>query len=291
MEQQACAADEWAQAATRPNVWANALMGTAIISFFGNVGIVLYMFLDGKQNKGALNTMVAFAVGGLLGDVFLHLLPHASSGGHHDHHDHSHDHHSHDNTGGIWVLMGIFSFFLLERIVRAYNGGGGGHSHAHAHDDGDKNEIRPGAWLNLFADVQHNFVDGMAIAAAFQVSNLVGTSTMLGVLIHEIPHEMGDFAVLLNQGFSMRGALACQFVSSIGAFAGCLFGLVVGGQHAQNANLLSFTAGGFIYVALVDVLPELLHEPASMWQTAREFAAIAAGVGIMVWVGEMEAAH
>ncbi|KAH9247026.1 hypothetical protein BASA81_015364 [Batrachochytrium salamandrivorans] len=205
--EQACAADEWAQAVTKPNVWVNALMGTAIISFFGNVGIVLYMFLDGKQNKGALNTMVAFAVGGLLGDVFLHLLPHASSSGHHSHDAH---HHSHDNTGGLWVLFGIFSFFLLERIVRAYNGGGG-HSHSHGGDkEHDNDQIRPGAWLNLFADVQHNFVDGMAIAAAFQVSNLVGTSTMLGVLIHEIPHEMGDFAVLLNQGFSMRGALACH---------------------------------------------------------------------------------
>ena len=167
-----------------------------------------------------------------------------------------------------------------------------GHTHSHTDGAAEKShghEIRPGAWLNLFADVTHNFVDGMAIAAAFQTSNVLGTSTTIGVLLHEIPHEMGDFAVLLAQGFSKRGAFYCQFVSALGAFAGCLFGLLIARSDSEPTGaVLNFTAGGFIYVALVDVLPELLSEPSSFSQLVREVSALCTGVAIMLWVASIE---
>jgi zinc transporter 7 len=264
------------------HAWFNALASTAVISVFGNIGIVFYLFIDNRVGSGwLLKTMIGFAVGGLLGDVFLHLLPHASTGD------------AHDITGGLWILFGIFAFFLVEKLVRIWTGGEHSHSHSEPKDgvkaDNVQNGIRPGAWLNMFADVTHNFVDGMAIAAAFQTSSVLGTSTTLGVLIHEIPHEMGDFAVLLSQGFSKRGAFLCQFVSALGAFAGCLFGLMIAKADSEPTAVLNFTAGGFIYVALVDVLPELLSEPSSFIQLLREIAALCLGVAVMIYVATLEA--
>jgi zinc transporter 7 len=268
------------------HVWFNSLISTAAISVFGNVGIVIYMFIDDNNHASgsnwALKTMVGFAVGGLLGDVFLHLLPHGASKD------------AHDITPGLWILTGIFVFFLVEKLVRMWTGEQQNH-HGHSHKNEAvntkepmENKIRPGAWLNLFADVTHNFVDGMAIAAAFQTSNVLGTSTTIGVLLHEIPHEMGDFAVLLTQGFSKRGAFLCQFLSALGAFAGCLFGLMISKVDSEPTAVLNFTAGGFIYVALVDVLPELLEEPSSFLQLVREIIALCLGVAVMVYVAAME---
>jgi len=261
-------------------VWTNALISTGIISVIGNVGIVIYLFIDDKGGNG-LKTMVAFAVGGLLGDVFLHLIPHGRSQD------------PHDSTSGLQILAGVIAYFIGEKLVRMYTKAVG-HTHAHGQNQSDtvdssSNEIRPGAWLNLFADITHNFVDGMAIAAAYRDSSALGGVTTFAVLVHEIPHEMGDFAVLLSQGFSKRAAFFAQFVSAIGAFAGCIFGLQISSSMTDTSAVLNFTAGGFIYVALVDVLPELLQDKSSALQLLREIIAIALGIYIMVMVAEAEA--
>ena len=267
-----------------PNyAWTNAFISVAVISTVGNIGILIYLFIDNQATGGwALKTMVGFAVGGLLGDVFLHLLPHSQPDD------------SHDISGGLWVLGGILSFFIVEKLVRLYHKEDNGNSHSHSHgglknkDEKSTSGIRPGAWLNLFADATHNFVDGMAIAAAYRTSNSLGNSTTLAVLLHEIPHEMGDFAVLLTQGFTRKGAFLCQFISALGAFAGCLFGLMISSQESEPKAVLNFTAGGFIYVALVDVLPELLDEQTSLGQIIRETLAFCLGVGVMIWVAAYE---
>ena len=207
--------------------------------------------------------MVSFAVGGLLGDVFLHLLPHAfAAHGGHDHggHDHGgdgggggHVHSLEDLSIGLFVLLGMICFFLLDKFMRYSAGKGGGHSHGHSHGDaalkkkdddydgkgkgkgegegegGERawyQQIKPGAWLNMLADTVHNFTDGLAIGATCHTG--AGFSTMLAVLFHEIPHEVGDFAILLQQGFTKKQAFSAQFVSATGAFAGCFAGLMMG---------------------------------------------------------------
>lgn len=273
----------------------NALLSTLLVSVLGNVGILFFLFTDVKGST--LKTMVGFAVGGLLGDVFLHLIPHASKGKS-----------PHDVSGGLWILAGVLAFFFVEKGVRNWTREEeGGHSHGGVKEKGKggnmdgnnalvgekvhlgkKGGIRPGAVLNLFADATHNFVDGMAIAAAYQSSNQLGMSTTMAILLHEIPHEMGDFAVLLTQGFTKRGAFFAQFGSAIGAFAGCLFGIFITSSDSEPVAVLNFTAGGFIYVALVNVLPELLHEKSSMMQTLREALALGLGIAVMVFVAKHE---
>eukprot|EP00939_MAST-03C_sp_MAST-3C-sp1_P003791 g3791.t1 len=149
-----------------------------------------------------------------------------------------------------------------------------------------------GARLSIFADAMHNFTDGMAIAAAFNLSNPLGYSTTFAVMIHEIPHEMGDFAVLMSYGYSKRDAFLSQFVSASGTFLGCAFGLAMGNLHPAytfpSEYALAFTAGGFIYIALVEISPKLLQRDAPTGQCAVELLAALAGVGVMVVVGAFE---
>jgi len=120
---------------------------------------------------------------------------------------------------------------------------------------------------------------------------MLGFSTTLAVLIHEVPHEIGDFAILLQAGFSVKAALQAQLLTALGAVAGCIFGYWSGSGHGSAADhsswILPFTAGGFIYVALVNVLPSLLTHT-SMKQTMAEMIAMTLGVSLMVLIAEFE---
>lgn len=143
--------------------------------------------------------------------------------------------------------------------------------------------------LNLIGDFSHNFTDGMAIAASYLAGGHVGVSTTLAVLIHEVPHEIGDFAILLQSGFTVPAALKAQLLTAIGALAGCCFGYYSGAtdEAAQSSWIIPFTAGGFIYVACVNVLPTLLpHE--SFKQTLAEMLAMGLGVALMVLIAALE---
>ena len=199
--------------------------------------------------------LLAFASGGLLGDAFLHLIPHAvsphSHAGGDDSHAHTHSHgHSHGEGGahdisvGLWTLAGILAFLCVEKFVRIVKGGHG-HSHGHSHaqsieqkeepkekpkkkakssdDEGEKEEeeeeekdkagkevekktegeeaeIKVAGYLNLAADFTHNFTDGLAVGASYIAGNTVGVITTLTILLHEVPHEIGDFAILVQSG-------------------------------------------------------------------------------------------
>lgn len=294
--------------------------------------------------------LLAFGAGGLLGDAFLHLIPHASGG--HDHgHDHGHHHHHHGEEGhdhvhdmsvGFWVLGGLLTFFIVEKFVRIVRGEDDhhhhGHSHGHSHshkpaskklkksdaeetdDEKSASDVkkednlkkRPvkkektekvevveqpkrlavAAFLNLAADFLHNFTDGLAIGASFIAGPTVGFMTMLTVLIHEIPHEIGDFAILIQSGFSKNKAMFTQLLTAVGALCGCVISLLsvdayALAEAAQSAWVLPFTAGGFIYIATVTVLPELL-EKSSFLLSIFEVLALASGVVSMYLIAFLE---
>jgi len=136
------------------------------------------------------------------------------------------------------------------------------HSHGPCHSGSDLKEtgIANIAWMVIMGDGIHNFSDGLAIGAAFSAGLTGGISTSIAVFCHELPHELGDFAVLLKAGMTVKQAIVYNLLSAMMAYVGMLIGTAVG-QYANNITLWIFaiTAGMFLYVALVDMLPEMLH--------------------------------
>ncbi|XP_054236717.1 zinc transporter ZIP10 [Indicator indicator] len=136
------------------------------------------------------------------------------------------------------------------------------HSHGHCHSGKDLKDtgIANIAWMVIMGDGIHNFSDGLAIGAAFSAGLTGGISTSIAVFCHELPHELGDFAVLLKAGMTVKQAIVYNLLSAMMAYVGMLIGTAVG-QYANNITLWIFavTAGMFLYVALVDMLPEMLH--------------------------------
>lgn len=321
------------------SVWMNAILATLLISaapFF----ILFFIPLDNSAEKQwLLKILLAFASGGLLGDAFLHLIPHAimaqgggdeSGHGHsHDHHGHSHggggDHDPHDLSVGLGVLSGIVAFLCVEKFVRIMKGGHG-HSHgppvpapasvekvkekpqkkakgsdAEEEDEKEENggkaveetpdeepEVKVAGYLNLAADGFHNFTDGLAIGASFLAGESIGVITTLTILLHEVPHEIGDYAILIQSGVPPKKAILLQLLTAVGALSGCLLSLFVGGAVEWASKLtLPFTAGGFIYIATVSVIPELL-EGATLKQSVMEVIALLLGVLMMVIITEFE---
>ena len=268
-------------------------------------------------HPGLLNSLLSFAAGGLLGDVFIHLIPHAledlanqeHSHGHHghshSHHGHSHSHHDHHHGHshgspslldfldgahlfGLYVIAGIFVFFMIEKISRSISG----HSHSHTHQDANKQAKRVSGILNLISDASHNFTDGLALSASFFQSIQLGISTTVAILIHEIPHEIGDYAILIQSGMSHKKAIMMQFFTAVGAFMGTTLGVLLQtGQASLKTStnwILPFTAGGFIYVALVSIIPELNEQKKSILQSISEIVLFCVGVAMMVGISAFE---
>ncbi|XP_010897110.2 zinc transporter ZIP10 isoform X2 [Esox lucius] len=143
------------------------------------------------------------------------------------------------------------------------NGGGHGHSHGgNCHSDQEMKDagIASIAWMVIMGDGMHNFSDGLAIGAAFSANITGGISTSVAVFCHELPHELGDFAVLLKAGMSVKQAIVYNLLSALMAYVGMVIGTAVG-QYTHNVTswIFAVTAGMFLYVALVDMLPEMLH--------------------------------
>jgi len=132
-----------------------------------------------------------------------------------------------------------------------------GHSHAHAHIHSAPKNITSVAWMVIFGDGFHNLADGLAIGAAFADGYMSGFSTSLAVLCHELPHEIGDFALLLKAGMSIKQAVFYNVLSSVLAFIGMVAGLLLGTIDNFSPWMFTATAGIFLYVALVDMMPEL----------------------------------
>ncbi|KAJ5584585.1 Zinc/iron permease [Penicillium hispanicum] len=323
----------------------NSLLATLYISGPPNFLLAL---CPPNIDPSSLSVMVAFAVGGLLGDTLFHLLPEIFLG------EDSPDHVSfvmvEPNKNlvlGLGIMVGFFTFVAMDKALRIATGGEGGHDHSHSHshaetpsasstgasvdskstgdvkqrksaksaqesspaDPAPEKEINPsvklGGYLNLIADFTHNITDGLALSSSFYASPTIGATTTVAVFFHEIPHEVGDFALLVQSGFSKRKAMGAQFVTAVGAFLGTLIGIAVqefGGKGATLEDaatsglwgtslswgdmLLPFTAGTFLYVGTVAVIPELLEtgkdKGAEVRKTITQFLAVAVGAGIML---------
>ncbi|EKX53359.1 hypothetical protein GUITHDRAFT_101063 [Guillardia theta CCMP2712] len=222
-----------------------------------------------STGKTILKVLVSFAVGGLLGDVFLHLIPHAL-----EHLCREADFHvSSARQLGIPLLAGMLVFFLADKFICEFTGKE--HEHSHKKDDEKKtpktSKTRAAAYLNLIADSLHvcnmqhalaalplmlvqNFTDGLALGITFVQGS--GITTAVAIFFHEVPHNLADFAILIENGFTAKQALLAQFCSSMTGVLGCCAGLVL----PQQQWMFSFVAGGFIYVSTVSILPTLMED-------------------------------
>lgn len=294
----------------------------ASVIFISLAPVVILLFLP-VDNKLSLKKLLALAAGCLLGDAFLHLIPESSHGGHHDEHHHHHVHHNdhdhnhghehghshhHDHSVGLKVLAGIMVFFILEKYIYSIKSQSGASKTGKqkqraksdkskskkdddyvAHDDHDHEHghIHASGILNLIADFLHNFTDGLAIGASFTSGTKLGLSTTISIFLHEVPHEIGDYAILIQSGFSKRKAIMLQAVTAIGAVSGTILSLIIGSQDEKaNAWILPFTAGGFIYIATVHLIPQLKNS--SFKETLVELVCFVIGVVIMYMMAWLE---
>jgi zinc transporter 7 len=152
-------------------------------------------------------------------------------------------------------------------------------------------KLEGSGWLNLVADSMHNFTDGLAIGAAFSSGSgkSLAAATFFSVICHEIPHEIGDFTILMQNGLSKTEAIQAQFVTAVAALIGTLVGLLLAEQNKVAEDLmLAFTSGGFLYIATVTVIPNISSCESSLSQIFAEMVAFVAGIGMMVAVTLLE---
>lgn len=246
---------------TTDNIWFWVLLSVFIVSA---VSIIAFLFLllplAKKRLKNILLYLVAFSAGALFGDAFIHLLPEVF------------EKMENKLLMSLCVLGGILCFFVLEKFIRW----------RHCHIEISEKHLHPLATLNLVGDIVHNFLDGLIIAASYLVSVPLGIATTLAVLFHEIPQEIGDAGVLMHSGLSWSRALFFNFLSAMAAVIGAVAALLIGERMAAiSLAITAAAAGGFIYIAGSDLIPELQHnvEPK---QSLKQFLALLAGVWVML---------
>ena len=240
-------------------IWAWSVGSTILISLMSLIGI-LTLFSRKLFADNLLQFMISFAAGTLIGDAFFHLMPEAVEG-----------------SGGfalsvsLGVIAGILLFFLLEKFIHW----------RHCHIPTSDRHPHPVATMNLIGDGIHNFLDGVVVAASFIVSIPLGIATTFAVVLHEIPQEVSDFGILLHAGYSRKRALMMNLLFALTSVAGAIATLWIGTLSETLANfLLPVTAGGFIYIAGVDLIPDI-HKEVKPWRSAVQFGAILLGLAIM----------
>lgn len=216
-------------------IWLYAVLSVFLVGLISLSGAAL-LFIKEKNLKNILIHFVGFSTGAIFGDVFIHLFPQIAK-----------------ETGftfdiSLNVLGGIILGFMTEKII----------CWRHCHVPVSEAHMHTFALMNIVGDVVHNFIDGMIIGASYLISISVGVATTMAVIFHEIPHELGNFGVLLHGGFTKQKALFYNFATAMVAILGVIAALVFSaGLHAAPIYLTAIAAGNFIYIAGSDLIPEL----------------------------------
>jgi zinc and cadmium transporter len=202
------------------------LLASLILSSISFIGILSLPF---ERIKKLTPLLVALAAGSMIGDAFLHLIPEAKP------------------ESFIWIIGGIVCFYLLETTL---------HWHHH-HDYNDSSKPHHIGILSIIADSVHNLFDGLGIAAGFAISPAVGIATTTAFIFHEIPQELGDYAIYISSGWSRKKALFLNFLSGLTSVLGTLFGIfLLSSFDSFKEPVIMLTAGSLIYIALCDLIPE-----------------------------------
>ncbi|XP_049801492.1 zinc transporter foi-like isoform X2 [Schistocerca nitens] len=308
--------------------WLYATLSIAIISVSGIIGLIVVPLASKAYYHQVLSFLIATAVGTLCGDALLHMLPHALSVG--DDHV-AHAFHSLVVFGAMMFFYCMETVLRIHRAnsykkeiatkdldvqQKIINSGETGsnlevgiimqgperknsfsrkHTHSHglstsiagSHD----HDVSSVAWVVIVGDGLHNLTDGLAIGTAFAGSTAAGLATAIAVFFHELPHELGDFAVLLQSGMSIRRAVVYNILSSVLSFLGMACGLWVGEYEDAAMWIYSATAGSFLYIALVDLLPEMnssCEDPPTIKDLIIHILGIAVGGAIMLIIALYE---
>lgn len=219
-----------------------AVTAGSVISLLGG----LFLIYAKRGQRMLLRLAVPFAAGALLAAAFLDLLPEALD---------------HGRPADImkYTLSGLVVFFVLERTLNWFH-----HHHEeteHEHAIGRRNVS-----LIVIGDTVHNFIDGLAVGAAFLANPAIGLITTLAIAAHEIPKEIGDFGLMLTKGMSKRRVLMVNLVSAVATVVGAVLVYGFGDKvHVPLGALLAVTAGFFIYIATSDIIPTIHAEPERRW--------------------------
>jgi zinc and cadmium transporter len=229
-----------------------------IVSLISLIGIFALSIKE-KFLRRYLSFLVSLAVGALLGDAFIHLIPEAFNKG------------GNQTLISVGIIVGIFIFFVLEKIL-----------HWHHHHDLENHSSHPLGSLVFVSDGIHNFIDGLIIGTSFLAGIDIGIATTIAVILHEIPQEIGDFGILLHAGYTRMRALWLNFLSALLAVLGVIVSFLLG-EFATTFEylLLPLAAGGFIYIAMSDLIPEL-QKVKEIKYSLIQLAIIATGVGSMI---------
>jgi zinc and cadmium transporter len=234
------------------------LASVTAVSFIAFIGVI-FIGLKEDKLKRLTTILVGFASGTLLGGAFLHLLPESLTP-------------ENDQMTVLWyVIVGIVSFFALEKFLYW----------RHCHEK--ECPTHTFVYLNLVGDGIHNFIDGMVIAATFMIGFELGLATTLAVIFHEVPQEIGDFGVLVYGGLNKKKALIYNFISAVTAILGALATYFLAYLRSIEALLVPFAAGGFIYIAATDLMPEL-HKKSHAGESIVQLFVILLGIGLMAFL-------
>mgnify|MGYP001248555448 CR=1 FL=1 len=240
------------------SIWIYSLLSVTLVSLLSLLGVFTLGIKEKILHK-ILIYFVSFSAGALLGDVFIHLIPEVFRMGA-------------TNYTSLYFLSGIIVSFLIEKLIYWKE------NHAPPFLG---NKIKHFVFMILFGDGVHNFIDGLAIGASFLISVPVGIATSLAVILHEIPHEIGDFAALIHGGLGRKQALFYNFVSGLTAILGTLFALILS-QYIAGINniLIPFAAANLIYIAGTNLIPEL-HKETQLKKSLIQIFTFILGIVIM----------
>ncbi|MDO8556988.1 MAG: ZIP family metal transporter [Candidatus Jorgensenbacteria bacterium] len=249
-----------------------AFLSVIIVSLLSLIG-VFTLSLSNAALRKVIFFGVSLSVGALFGDTFIHLIPGAFE--------------KIKNTEliSVLILFGIILFFVLEKFL-AWR-----HTHAEEHQiitTPPTHGVSPLGPMVLASDAVHNFIDGIAIGASYVAGFEIGIATTIAIILHEIPHEIGNFSILLHAGFGKTRALFLNFLSALAAILGTALALAAGNSFENLTSIvMAITAGSFIYIAGSDLVPEL-HKTPEPGKSALQLISIIVGILLMLAIQLVE---
>ena len=246
------------------SIYFYSIASVLIVSLISLLGVFALSLKETLVRK-YLFLLVSLAVGALIGDAFIHLIPEAF------------ENTENPTAISLSIILGIFLFFLLEKFL-----------HWHRHDTDEPSAVHPSGRMILFSDCIHNLLDGMIIAGSYMINIEAGIATTLAIILHEIPQEIGDFGVLVHYGYSTTRALILNFLSALAALVGAIIVLLIG-ETAQSVALYlaPIAAGGLIYIAMADLVPQL-HKTKKVPHSLLQLISVVIGIVAMLFLLKLE---